>query len=232
MRLRRPAPLRKGEESNDLTRVDDAMIDDQRVRYEPDGRSMSSADGRDNNRDRDSAEDPTRPGLPPQSYSPEAYPPESYPTQAYSPPPPTLSFPTGAESPWARPDPAKSYPAPPGPGPYPVPPYPQYSQQPQYPPYAAYPPYRQEPYPMSQPYRRRNSATGPAAFAFGFLALVMSWVPFVGIGFGIAGVLFAGKAMQLSRMGVAADRGLAIAGLALSIIGIGANGILLMMLRT
>jgi hypothetical protein len=218
-------------EGNDLAPTDDAVIDDHRVldRCEPDGTSMSSADDRDRQPARDPAVDATKPEIPPQSYSPEAYPLESYPTQAHPMPPSTLSFPTPnrAESPWARPDP------------YAVPPYPQPSQQPHYPPYAAYPPYQQTPYPMSQPYRRRNSATGPAAFAFGFLALAVGWVPFfglIGIAFGVAGAGFAGKAMQLARSGVAADRGLAVVGMALSIIGVGisvaVHAVLFMMFRT
>jgi hypothetical protein len=88
---------------------------------------------------------------------------------------------------------------------------------------------------MSQPNRRPTSATGPAAFAFGFLALTTGWVPLfglVGIVFGVAGVLFAGKTMELARSGAAADRGLAIAGLVLSILGVlvsvALNGVLLM----
>jgi hypothetical protein len=79
------------------------------------------------------------------------------------------------------------------------------------------------------------TSAGHASMAFGLVALVLGWIPFVGvIGMtgGVAGLVFGLRALRLAGLGYVTDRGLAIAGIALSSVGLVAgvviNGVVLL----
>ncbi|GAA1276606.1 hypothetical protein GCM10009609_44500 [Pseudonocardia aurantiaca] len=127
-----------------------------------------------------------------------------------------------------RPASPPQYPTQPYPSqPYPSQPYPAQSYPPQHPayppPHQQYPPY-QLPQPVYGPYPRKPvTNTGPAAFAFGFIALLLGWVPLfgiAGIACGVVGVVLALKALELAKLGFVSDRGLAIAGLVVACAGL------------
>jgi hypothetical protein len=68
------------------------------------------------------------------------------------------------------------------------------------------------PSPVPEPPATR---AGHAAMAFGIVAFVLSWLPYVavvGAAFGVAGVMFGLRALRLAGLGYMTDRGLASAG--------------------
>jgi hypothetical protein len=107
---------------------------------------------------------------------------------------------------------------PPGP---PQPPYPPQWFHPPQPSYPAQPvPVYAVPSPVSQ---APVTNTGPVSFAFGMLAFLLGWIPLVGLigtGLGVVGLVLGLKALRLAKLGFVSDRGLAIAGVVLSCVGI------------
>jgi hypothetical protein len=68
--------------------------------------------------------------------------------------------------------------------------------------------------------------TGPVSFALGMLAFLLGWIPLVGpigAGLGVLGLVLGMKALRLAELGFSSDRGLAIAGVVLSCVGIAAG---------
>ena len=134
--------------------------------------------------------------------------------------------PSGPEPSWP---PAAGYPPPPSwppPGGYP-PGYP--------PPHAPYGPAPQPVYSVPSPVPEPPATSaGHASMAFGVVAFVLGWIPFVGVvglACGVAGLMFGLRAQRLAGLGYVTDRGLTIAGVALSCIGLVAgvviNGVVL-----
>jgi hypothetical protein len=177
----------------------------------------------------DEPDQPTHPPFPapPQPYPTQPYPtqphaPEFYPTQPQAP----EFYPTQPQAPEFYPTqsyPPQSYP----PQSYPTQSYPPQPRYPAYPPpYQQYPPYPppQPVYSVPSPYAEKPvTNTGPAACAFGLMALLLGWVPvfgIVGITCGVAGIVFALRALELAKLGFVSDRGLAIAGLVLACAGL------------
>jgi hypothetical protein len=109
---------------------------------------------------------------------------------------------------------------PPGP---PHPPYPPQWFHPPQSPYPAHPvpvPVYAVPPPIPQ---APVTNTGPISFAFGMLAFLLGWIPLVGLigtGLGVIGLVLGLKALRLAKIGFISDRGLAIAGVVLSCVGI------------
>jgi hypothetical protein len=151
---------------------------------------------------------PTDPSSPSESSPTQSFPTppaQPYPTQPY----PTRSFPPQSYPPQSYPP--QSYPPPTAAQPYPQ--------------YAPYPPYQPQPFSaVPSPYRERPvTNAAPAAVAFGILALVVGWVPLVGIlgiASGVVAIAFAVRALRLAALGYVSDRGLAIAGSVLASAGI------------
>ncbi|MCE3551547.1 hypothetical protein LWC33_08780 [Pseudonocardia sp. RS11V-5] len=97
--------------------------------------------------------------------------------------------------------------------------YPQYDQYPQQP-WAQVPPqYAPVPPPAPQP----RNGLGTAGFVLGLLALLVAWIPFVGVigwPLSILGLLLSGFGLQRVTSGKADNKGLSIAGIALSAIAL------------
>lgn len=116
----------------------------------------------------------------------------------------------------SQPEPGQPQPGP-QPGPiWPPPPQTAYQAYPHYPQYPPHPVYA-VPSPVPHP---RTSSTGPASFACGLMAALLGWIPLVGIALGVLGLALAMKALRLAKLGYLSDRGLAIAGVVLSCLGL------------
>lgn len=110
---------------------------------------------------------------------------------------------------------------PPGP---PHPPHLPYPQQWFHPPQSPYPAQPVPVYAVPTPTPQAPvTNTGPVSFAFGMLAFLLGWIPLVGLigaGLGVVGLVLGLKALRLVKIGFISDRGLAIAGVVLSCVGI------------
>ncbi|WP_433295237.1 hypothetical protein ACQPZQ_12615 [Pseudonocardia sp. CA-142604] len=109
------------------------------------------------------------------------------------------------------------------PGP-PQPPGPQYPLQWFHPPQSPYPAHPVPVYAVPSPMQQAPvTNTGPISFAFGMLAFLLGWIPLVGLigtALGVVGLVLGLKALRLAKIGFISDRGLAIAGVVLSCVGI------------
>ncbi|MCE0768161.1 hypothetical protein LWC35_35485 [Pseudonocardia kujensis] len=116
---------------------------------------------------------------------------------------------------------------PPYAGPYGQPP--QYGQYPQYAPQghgAPQQPWAQVPpqyVPVPPPAPQPRNGLGTAGFVLGLLALLFAWIPFVGVigwPLSILGLLLSGFGLQRVTSGKADNKGLSVAGIALSAIAL------------
>lgn len=89
---------------------------------------------------------------------------------------------------------------------------------------AYYPPaYPQSMYPPQQmgymPQTSRDNGPGIASLVLGILSIIFCWLPIAGLGMAMVGLMLANKGMKRFE-----GRGLAVAGLVLSIIGVAFSG--------
>lgn len=74
-----------------------------------------------------------------------------------------------------------------------------------------------------------TSASGHASIGVGIVAILLCWVPFlgiVGLALGVLGMTLAFRALRLRQLGYVADRGTAVAGLVLSTIAAVVAGVM------